>query len=100
MLIYSSLVIGIGVALACLWGYAGLVAHLVHQDVVHRVRWFLLALILATPPLFLFLVSGIRNPPYLLVPSLLALLFLVGWPLRLFVLHRLQPGRHRSIRVR
>lgn len=98
--VYSSLVVGIGVALACFWGYAGLVAHLVQQDVIPRVRWFLLALILVTPPLFLWLVSGIRNPPYGLVPALLALLFLVGWPLRLLVLHHLQPGRHRSLKVR
>ena len=98
--IYSSLVIGIGVALACFWGYAALVADLVQHDVVHRVRWFLLALILVTPPLFLWLVSGIRNTPYLLVPLLLALLFLAGWPLRLFTLHHLQRGRHPSLKVR
>ncbi len=98
--VYSSLVVAIGVALACLWGYAGLLAHLVQQDVIPRVRWFLLALILVTPPLFLWLVSGIRNPPYGLVPLLLALLFLAGWPLRLFVLHHLQAGRHASLKVR
>ena len=98
--IYAGLVIGIGVALACFWGYAGVVGHLVQQDVMHRVRWFLLALALVTPPLFLWLVSGIANAPYGLVPLLLALLFLAGWPLRLFVLHHLQPGRHRSLKVR
>lgn len=100
IMFYSSLVVGIGVALACFWGYAGLVAHLVHQDVIPRVRWFLLVLILLTPPLFLSLASGFVNPPYLLVPFLMALLFVVGWPLRLFVLHHLQPGRPPSIKVR
>jgi uncharacterized membrane protein len=98
--IYSWLVIAIGVALGCLWGCAGLVANLVQKDVIRPVRWFLLALILLTPPLFLFLVSGFRNPPYGLVPLLLALLFLIGWPLRLLVLHQLQRHRHPAVKVR
>jgi len=34
------------------------------------------------------------------VPALLALLFLVGWPLRLFVLHQLQRDRHPTHKVR
>ncbi|HEY1427560.1 MAG TPA: TMEM175 family protein [Caulobacteraceae bacterium] len=100
MVVYSALVVGIGVALACLWGYAGLVGDLVQPDVIRPVRWFLLVLILLTPPLFLFLVNGFGNVPYFVAPLLLALLFIVGWPLRLFVLHRLQANRHPTLKVR
>jgi hypothetical protein len=94
------LVIAIGVALGCLWGYAGVIGDLVQKDVIGPVRWFLLALTLLTPPLFLLLVTGFRNPPYGLVPVVLASLFLIGWPLRLLVLHRLQRNRHPSLKVR
>lgn len=100
MVVYSALVVGIGAALACLWGYAGLIGGLVQPDVIRPVRWFLLVLIVLTPPLFLFLVSGFRNPPYFVVPLALAMLFVVGWPLRLFVLHRLQAKRHPTLKVR
>jgi uncharacterized membrane protein len=100
MVIYSALVVGIGVALACLWGYAGLIGGLVQKDVTTAVRWFLMVLMLVTPPLFLYLVSGFKNPPYFLAPLMLGLLFIVGWPLRLFVLHRLQANRHPTLKVR
>lgn len=100
MAIYSLLVVAIGVALACLWGYASLIGNLVQKDVARSVRWFLLVLVLLTPPLFLCLVGGVRNPPYGVVPLLLALLFLVGWPLRLLVLRHLQRNRHPSVTVR
>ena len=71
MMIYSALVVAIGVSAASIWGYAALVANLVSQEVTRRVRWFLLALMLITPPLFLLLSAGVqqscgrRNPAVL-----------------------------------
>jgi uncharacterized membrane protein len=93
MEVYSVLVIAIGVALAALWGYAALIANLVSPEVGWLSRWFTFLLILLTPPLFLLLVSGLRNPPHGLVPATLASLFLVGWPMRLWVLRRLDGAR-------
>jgi len=49
---YAAVVMSIGVALALLWGYAALVARLVSAEVNRRLRWFLLVLILLTPPFF------------------------------------------------
>ncbi|HUZ14229.1 MAG TPA: TMEM175 family protein [Caulobacteraceae bacterium] len=90
MVIYAALVVAIGLALAAMWGYAALIADLVSSEVKRRVRWFLLGLIGLTPPLFLALVGPLRRPPHGLIPALLALMFLVGWRLRLSVLKRLQ----------
>src|ERR1700761_4150674 len=68
MLVYSALVVAIGLSVAAAWGYAALVATLVTPEVPGRVRWFLLALMVVTPPLFLLLVGGLRNPPSGAIP--------------------------------
>lgn len=90
MEVYSAFVVAIGVALAGLWGYAALVADKVAPEVGRPARIFIFLLILLTPPFFLLLVSGLRNPPPGIVPLALVALFLVGWPLRLWVLRRLE----------
>jgi uncharacterized membrane protein len=90
MLIYGALVVAIGAALAALWAYAALVAGLVSPEVPRRVRWFLLSLIVLTPPVFLGLVMVIQNPPPGVVPLVLTALFLTGWRMRLAVLARLE----------
>jgi len=92
MLIYSGLVIAIGFSVAATWGYAALVADLVAREVGRVTRWFLLALIVVTPPLFLLLVAGVQSPASGLIPLLLVLLFLVGWRMRMWVLRRLPGG--------
>ncbi|MBV8684537.1 MAG: DUF1211 domain-containing protein [Caulobacteraceae bacterium] len=93
MEVYSSLVIAIGVALAALWGYAALIVDKVAPEIGKRTRIFSFLLILLTPPFFLFLVSGVHNPPPGLITLLLIGLFLVGWPMRMWVIRRLE-GAH------
>ena len=61
MLIYSALVVAIGASVALIWGYAALVADLVDRTVSTPARWFLLVLMLTTPPLFLALVSVLHK---------------------------------------
>jgi uncharacterized membrane protein len=92
MLVYSGLVVAIGLSVAAVWGYAALVANLVTPEVSPRVRWFLLALMVVTPPLFLVLVGGLHNPPNGLVPLALVALFLIGWRMRIWALARLHGG--------
>jgi uncharacterized membrane protein len=92
MMVYSSLVIAIGVSIALVWGYAALVADLVAHEVSTAVRWFLLLLIVTTPALFLLLVAGLKTPPSGLVPLVLIALFVIGWRLRTWTLRRLQPA--------
>lgn len=90
MVIYWALVVAIGLAIAALWAYAAFVANLVFREVSLAVRWFLLALIVVTPPLFLALTALIPDRLSWLVPLGLVGLFLVGWPMRLWVLARLE----------
>jgi len=87
--VYAALVVGIGASLAALWGYAALIADVVSHEVSRRVRWFLLALMVFTPPFFLLLTLAVPSPPPLAIPLLLTGLFLVGWPLRLWAVRRL-----------
>ena len=94
MPVYSGLVIAIGLSVAAVWGYAALIANLVTPEITRAARWFLLGLMVATPPLFLFLVSGLENPPSGVIPLALVALFLIGWPMRMWVLGRLR-GRLR-----
>jgi uncharacterized membrane protein len=96
MLIYSALVVAIGASVALIWGYAALVADLVDRTVSTPARWFLLVLMLTTPPLFLALVSVLHNPPGGVVPAALVLLFLVGWRMRMWILGR-APLRPRPV---
>lgn len=93
MMIYSALVVAIGASVALVWGYAALVADLVDRTVSWPARWFLLVLMLTTPPLFLLLVSILHNPPGGVTPLVLVLLFLIGWRMRMWILGRspLQP---------
>jgi hypothetical protein len=79
----------IGVALALLWGYAALVARLVSAEVNLRLRWFLLVLILFTPPFFLALTLAIPQPFHDLTSCLLVALFLIGWRMRRWTIARL-----------
>lgn len=92
MLIYSGLVVAIGVACAAMWGYAALVAGLVSPEVTRAQRWFFFVLILFTPPFFLLLTAGLVRPPLGLVPATLAGLFLIGWRMRLWITRRLGPA--------
>ena len=92
MLVYSGLVVAIGLSVAAVWGYAALIADLVTPEVTRRVRWFLLALMVLTPPLFLLLVGALRNPPSGVIPLALVALFLIGWRMRTWVLARMQGG--------
>ena len=90
MLLYAGLVVAIGAALAVLWGYAALMANLVSAEVSARMRWFLLILMVFTPVFFLLLTQALPSPPIPgEVPLTLLTLFLVGWRMRLWVLHRL-----------
>ena len=86
---YAGLVIGIGLAIATLWGYAALIARVVSEEVSWRVRWFLLTLMVFTPPFFLLLTLAIPSPPPGAIPLVLMGLFLAGWPMRLWAVRRL-----------
>ena len=81
--------ISIGAALALFWGYAALIADLVSKEVSRRVRWFLLLLILVTPPFFLRLTLGIPKAWPGEIPLILCALFLIGWRMRLWMVRRL-----------
>jgi uncharacterized membrane protein len=91
MIIYSGLVVAIGLACAALWGYAALIAGLVAKEVTRAQRWFFFVLILFTPPFFLGLTAGLVRPPPGLVPAVLIGLFLIGWRMRLWFTARLGP---------
>jgi uncharacterized membrane protein len=94
MTVYGALVVGIGVSLAALWGYAASRPGLVPPEVSRAERWFLFALILVTPPFFLALTMLLKNPAPGAIPLMLIALFLIGWRMRLWVLRRLpaRPG--------
>ena len=89
-LVYGALVVAIGVSVGLLWGYAALVARVVSPEVGSRQRWFMLALIILTPPFFLGLTFAIPRPAPGEIPLFLAALFLIGWRMRLWVLRRLE----------
>jgi TMEM175 potassium channel family protein len=93
MLVYSGLVVAIGLSVAAVWAYAALVANLVAPEVTRPERWFLLALMVVTPPLFLALVGGLRDPRSGVIPLALVALFLIGWPMRMWVLARINRAR-------
>ena len=92
-LVYGALVMAIGLAVGLLWGYAALIAKLVSRAVSVRQRWYMLALIVLTPPFFLGLTFAIPRPAPGEVPLFLAALFLIGWRMRLWVLRRLEKAR-------
>jgi uncharacterized membrane protein len=88
-LVYAGLVVAIGATMAALWGYAALIADLVSHEVNRRVRWFLLALMVVTPPLFLVLTFALPTSQPGMAQLFLASLFLIGWPLRRWAVRRL-----------
>jgi uncharacterized membrane protein len=92
-LVYGALVVAIGVAVGLLWGYAALVAKLVSPEVGVGQRWFMLALMVLTPPFFLALTFAIPRAVPGEIPLFLAALFLIGWRMRLWVLRRLRKPR-------
>jgi uncharacterized membrane protein len=92
-LVYGALVVMIGVSVAVLWGYAALIAKVVSVEVSLGQRWYMLFLMVFTPPFFLALIFAIPNPPPGGVPLFLAALFLIGWPMRLWVLRRLAAAK-------
>ena len=91
MPVYGALIVAIGATMAAIWGYAGLIADLVSREVSTPERWFLLILMLFTPAFFLFLVSWLPKPWPGEIPLSLVALFLIGWPMRLWVVRRLTP---------
>jgi uncharacterized membrane protein len=93
MLVYSGLVIAIGLSVAAVWGYAALIAGLVTPELPRRTRWFLLALMVVTPPLFLLILGFLHNPPNGAIPLGLVALFLIGWRMRMWALDRLHGRR-------
>jgi uncharacterized membrane protein len=97
MLVYGALVVAIGASLAAFWAYAALFANLVSPEVSRRARWFLLFLMLFTPPFFLLLISALPSHGPGVVPLGLMVLFFIGWPLRLWILRRL--GRRAGQRL-
>jgi uncharacterized membrane protein len=93
-LIYASLVVAIGLAMASLWGYAALVAKVVSSEVGAGPRWFILLLIVATPPFFLLLTLSVPDAGPGVMPVGLSLLFLIGWRLRRWTIGRLGGKAH------
>ena len=91
MIIYGGLVVAIGLACAALWGYASLIANLVSDEVPKAQRWFFFLLILLTPPFFLAITGTLQRPPPGLVPLTLVFLFLIGWPMRMWIARRVEP---------
>ncbi len=87
--IYAGLVVLIGAAMGVMWGYAALISRGVSGEVPRRVRWFLLVLMIVTPPFFLLLTLFIPDPRHGVVPLTLAVLFLIGWPMRVWTARRL-----------
>jgi uncharacterized membrane protein len=88
-MLYGGLVITIGLSIAAIWAYAALLADRVSHEVGVKERWFLLALILITPSFFLTLLMLLSHPFPGENPLLLATLFLIGWPMRLWAVRKL-----------
>jgi uncharacterized membrane protein len=88
-LTYGLLIVAIGLVMSGLWAYAALIAKRVSPEVSVRVRWYILVLMAAVPPFFLLLTfaMGMNRPG--LNPAFLAGLFLIGWPMRLWIVRRL-----------
>jgi uncharacterized membrane protein len=93
--LYAGLVIAIGAAMACFWGYAALIGRLVSAEVGRRERWVTFLGVLLSAPLFLLLTIGGHVPPGV-VPAVLLVLFVVGW-LILQRLSREPPAKPRPV---
>ena len=88
IVLFGALVIAIGTSLAAIYAYAGLIRDYVSPKVSRRQRWFQVALWIFTPT-FLLAVVWVTALPLLLQAPLIAGLFLIGWPMRMWVLKRL-----------
>jgi uncharacterized membrane protein len=88
ILVYGALVISIGASLAAIYAYAGLIRDYVSPQVSRRQRWFQIALWIFTPA-FLLGVIWVTALPLLLQAPLMVALFMIGWPMRMWVLKRL-----------
>ena len=93
-LTYCGLVVSIGAVMSGIWGYAALVAKIIHGDVGIRARWFFLLLMVATPPLFLALTMLLPLHQPGLNPAFVAVLFLVGWRMRTWMVRRIGGHPH------
>jgi len=85
--------VAIGATMAVMWAYAALAADLVSPQVSRPLRWFLLLLMLFTPPFFLLLIMAIPTPAPGVVPLSLGVLFVIGWRMRMWVARRLSPSQ-------
>lgn len=89
LIIYGALVVAIGVSLGAIWAYAGLIRDYVAPSVNRRQRWFQFAAWSLTPAFFLAIVKLTAFPSLVAQTALVAALFLVGWPMRVWLLKRL-----------
>ena len=89
IVLYGALVIAIGTSLAAIYAYAGLVRDYVSPRVSRRQRWFQIGLWIFTPTFFLGVIWLTKFQSLLLQAVLLAALFMIGWPMRVWVLKRL-----------
>jgi uncharacterized membrane protein len=89
ILLYGALVIGIGTSLAAIYAYAGLIRDYVSPKVSRRQRWFQVVLWIFTPTFFLSVIWLTKFPSLLAQAALLASMFLIGWPMRTWILRRL-----------
>jgi uncharacterized membrane protein len=88
IVLYGALVIAIGTSLAAIYAYAGLIRDYVSPRISRRQRWFQVTLWIFTPTLFLGVI-WVTALPLLQQAALLAAMFMVGWPVRVWILQRL-----------
>ena len=93
IILYASLVILIGLSMAAIWGYASLVNDLVSSQVSRGSRWFQLTFMVVTPVVFLVLVNIGPLPSSAAATCVLAGLFLIGGPMRMWILRPLENPR-------
>ncbi len=93
-LTYAGLVVSIGVVMSVLWAYAALIAKAVPSEVDAKLRWFVLLLMIVTPPLFLALLLALPLHTPGMNPVSLGALFLIGWRLRIWAARRLGAKPH------
>jgi uncharacterized membrane protein len=89
IVLYGALVIAIGTSLAAIYAYAGLIRDYVSAKVSRRQRWFQVGLWIFTPAFFLSVIWVTQFQSLLAQAALLASMFLIGWPMRMWALKRL-----------
>ena len=93
--VYAGLVLLIGLSLAMIWGYASLIADIVPPEIPRSARWFELLVMIFAMPFIFWIINGVLIP---LVPGInnrsvtlvLAVLFLAGWRMRVWMLKRMR----------